>query len=117
MAFGFTTAGFVVGSTDRDTLGILASMSAGAIVVTETADVVTSNLGIAFVSFLTGADRMVFQDFTVGVGAALAWVFAESVDAGLFRWALLVCFANRSNNWNQGAHAVFFGNFAVFAHT
>lgn len=64
-----------------DAVSVDAGFSRVAFRVGATADSVASDVGIAFEAFFTRADRAVVLDEAGAVGAAIAWVATEAVDA------------------------------------
>lgn len=113
LALGLRPTRFVVGSTHRDTLGILAGVGARAVVVAETPNVVASNFWVSLVARHASTNRMMFDDLAGCSSSTLAWIFAETIDTSLFGRTLRVSFANWSDYRNQRAKSFFFDNHAV----
>jgi hypothetical protein len=90
------------GFADGHAVLVQTGVLSGALVVAQAADSRALDLGVALETDLASANRSVFSDAALGVGAAVAWVSAHAVDARLFRRALAVSDASHLGERRDG---------------
>lgn len=89
MTVAFCVDGALIVNTARiDAFPIVALRFRAALFVGLAANLITTKLGVTRVTRTARADRVVILNATIGIGAAVAWVDAEFIDARFGRGAV-----------------------------
>ena len=104
-ADSFSSTWSIARSADRATLLVTAGVSVKTVIIHPTLDLDTSNIGIALVSLLASAHRVVIYHSAEGVVSTGAGVFADLVDAGVSVSAVIIC-ATSGHYGGQGLAAI-----------